>query len=167
MYLLSTFAYISVRITFVPNTNWSTHFTYSKQFQGNSYYNSSSFEFSRQNQGGIKHDLPVHLNSWEGRAWMGRSCKWAGKAHRGPPVVKPLVLNQSANHAIWQLQLNGLAIKLSDCNDTNASNAPGVTHRIWLEYNDKVFRFTKPWKIFLLTCLTAFSARILQWKDGS
>ena len=34
-YVLSTFAYTSVRITFVPNTNWSTHFTYSKQFQGN------------------------------------------------------------------------------------------------------------------------------------
>ena len=62
--------------------------------------------------------LPVHLNSWEGNAWIGLSFKWGGKAHLGPPAVKPLVLSQSANQAMWQLQLKGLAIRLRDCSET-------------------------------------------------
>ena len=62
--------------------------------------------------------LPVHLNSWEGNAWIGLSFKWGGKAHLGPPAVKPLVLSQSANQAMWQLQLKGLDIRLRDCSET-------------------------------------------------
>ena len=62
--------------------------------------------------------LPVHLNSWEGNAWIGLSFKWGGKAHLGPPAVKPLVLSQSANQAMWQLQLKGLDIRLRDWSET-------------------------------------------------
>ncbi len=49
-----------------------------------------------------------------GSAWTGLSFKWGGLAHRGPPVVKPLDLSHSANQAMWQLQLMGLAIKFKD-----------------------------------------------------
>ena len=106
--------------------------------------------------------LPVHLNSWEGSAWIGLSFKCGGKAHLGPPAVNPLVLSQSANQAMWQLQLKGLDIRLRDCRDTRASKAPGVTQEILFEYKDSVFRFTRPWNIFLLTSFTEFSASTLQ-----
>ena len=75
-----------------------------------------------------------------------------------------MVLNQSANQAMWQLQLNGLEIKFRDCRDTRASKAPGVTQLMALEYKLSVFKFTRPWKIFLLTSLTKFSARTLEVK---
>ena len=106
--------------------------------------------------------LPVHLNSCVGKAWMGLSFKCSGVWHLGPPTVNPFVLNQSANQAMWQLQLKGLAIRLRDWRETKASKAPGVTQEIWLEYNDNVFKFTSPWNIFLLTSFTEFSARTLK-----
>ena len=40
---------------------------------------------------------------------------------------EPFCLIQSANQAMWQLQLKGLAIRLSDSRLVNSSKAPGVT----------------------------------------
>ena len=41
--------------------------------------------------------------------------------------ILPFCLSQSANQAMWQLQLNGLEIRFNEVRLVNSSNAPGVT----------------------------------------
>ena len=88
---------------------------------------------------------PVQLKSWEEREWMVLSLRWCGWAHLGPPVVKPFSLSQSANQAMWQLQLKGLEMRLRALSDTSASKAPGVTQLMRLEYRLKLSTLTRPY----------------------
>ena len=105
--------------------------------------------------------VPLQLKSWDDRVWIALSLRWGGWAHLGPPVVKPLVLNQSANHAMWQLQLKGLEIRFKCLRETKESKAPGVTQLIRLEYKLSDCSLTSPLKSLPLTSRILFSDKML------
>ena len=72
-------------------------------------------------------NLLVHLNSCVARLWMALFFRWTGFTHRGPELVRPRLRSQSANQAMWQLQLKGFEIRLRLVIEVNSSKAPGVT----------------------------------------
>ena len=76
-------------------------------------------------------NLLVQRNSWVARLWIALFFRWVGFTHRGPLLVRPrlqrfsaklknilikkifrYLRSQSANQAMWQLQLKGLEIRL-------------------------------------------------------
>ena len=102
-------------------------------------------------------NLLVHRNSWVARLWMALFFRWTGLTHLGPLLVSPRLRSQSANQAMWQLQLNGLEIRLRLVRPVNSSKAPGVTQLIKFPYRDKLWRLFRPRNIARFTTEISFS----------
>ena len=107
-------------------------------------------------------NLLVHLNSCVARLWIALFFKWAGLSQRGPLLVSPRLRSQSANQAMWQLQLNGLEMRLSEVMLVSSSKAPGVTQLIMLPYSDKDCRLLRPRNMALFTLVITFSESSLK-----
>ena len=68
--------------------------------------------------------------------------------------MNPFVLNQSANQAMWQLQLKGLEMRFSEVSEANSSKAPGVTQLISFPNKLKLFRLFRPCNIVSLQLIS-------------
>jgi hypothetical protein len=63
---------------------------------------------------------------------------------------------------MWQLQLNGFEMRLSEVRLVSSSKAPGVTQLIWLPKRLRLCRLLRPLNIARLTVLIWFSASRLE-----
>ena len=70
--------------------------------------------------------------------------------------------SQSANQAMWQLQLKGLEMRLRLVKLVSSSNAPGVTQLIMFPYRERLWRLFRPLNRALLTLEILFSDRRLK-----
>ena len=77
-------------------------------------------------------------------------------------MVRPRRLSQSANHAMWQLQLKGFEMRLRLVREESSSKAPGVTQVTRLPYRERLWRLLRPRNIALFTTDSSFSASRLQ-----
>ena len=112
-------------------------------------------------------NLLVHLNSCVARLWMALFFRWTGFTHRGPELVRLRLRSQSANQAMWQLQLKGFEMRLRLVIEVSSSNAPGVTQLMRFPYRESDWRLLRPRNIALFTTAISFSGRSLETNNAA